>query len=62
MKYTCPEIDEIQNLSKDFFKVLDYYKGHSDCICDRPEPANPSPAYIAGRSERYQLEANAGAL
>jgi hypothetical protein len=55
------ELNNLKTLTDDFFKTLDFYRGQSDCIYDNPEPANPSAAYIAGRSERYALEAAGGA-
>jgi hypothetical protein len=60
MSIQC-ELDNLKTLTDDFFKTLDFYRGHSDCIYDNPEPANPSAAYTAGRSERYALEAAGGA-
>ena len=60
MSIQC-ELDNLKTLTDDFFKTLDFYRGHSDCIYDHPEPPNPSAAYIAGRSERYALEAAGGA-
>ena len=55
------ELDNLKTLTDDFFKTLDFYRGQSDCIYDHPEPANPSAAYMAGRSERYEIEAAGGA-
>jgi hypothetical protein len=55
------EVTNLKTLTDDYLKALDFYKGHSDCIYDHPEPANPSAAYIAGRSERYEIEAAGGA-